>query len=146
MMNNNTHPKRNEIYAHRGVDNYKVISVSKHTITDEILVNCLSITHGTNISIPLHFWITLDNLELKDSSPNKNTKHWFVCYQVLSPLDNNKITTKSIVLANGDHPFEYIEKSNSFLDGKEFTLLNYREIAPNELDVLKRFGIPLITD
>ena len=58
-MSANIYPKINRLYKHYKGGTYKVLFLSKHTTTNEILVNCQSIEFGSYHSRPLSEWFEL---------------------------------------------------------------------------------------
>lgn len=56
MNDYHSYPKPDVIYQHYKGGLYKVLFLSKHTETDEILVNYQSIHFGSYYSRPLEIW------------------------------------------------------------------------------------------
>jgi hypothetical protein len=53
------YPKVGRLYQHYKGGEYKVLFLSKHTTTNEVLVNCQSIQFGSYHSRPLAEWFTI---------------------------------------------------------------------------------------
>lgn len=59
------YPEPNRIYRHYKGGLYEVLFLSKHTETDEVLVNYKSLHFGSFYSRPLSSWIELTEDKLK---------------------------------------------------------------------------------
>lgn len=53
----NTYPVINGVYRHYKGGIYKVLFLSKHTETEEVMVNCKSLLFGSYHSRPLDKWL-----------------------------------------------------------------------------------------
>ena len=60
-MENVTYPKLNRCYKHYKGGTYKVLFLSKHMTTNEVLVNCQSQEFGSYHSRPLNEWFDAVN-------------------------------------------------------------------------------------